>query len=92
MKFKRSGLVSKLVVLILLVFTAITLLNIRGKIQSAQSQLTELQMAVDQQRESNAALADDIAHSNNPETVLAVAKDRMGLVEEGEVIFYDTTN
>jgi cell division protein FtsB len=92
MKLKRSGILSKLVVLILLVFTAVTLLNIRSRLQAAEIQLSQYQEAVDQQRETNAALADDIANSGDPDTVLAVAKDKMGLVEEGEVIFYDTTN
>lgn len=92
MKFRQSGFLSKIVVLILLVFTAITLLNVRGRIQSAQSELKRYQTAVDEQRETNAALADDIANSSDPDTVLAVAKDKLGLMEEGEVIFYDTTN
>ena len=92
MKLKRSGVISKLVVLILLVFTAVTLLNIRSRLQAAEIQLSQYQEAVDQQRETNAALADDIANSGDSDTVLAVAKDKMGLVEEGEVIFYDTTN
>ena len=62
MKFKRSSFLAKVVVLVLLVFTAITLLQ------------------------------DNIENSNDPDTVLAVAKDKLGLLESGEVIFYDTTN
>ncbi len=92
MKFKQSSFLSKIVVLILLVFVAITLLNVRGEIQTAQEELEQYQAAVDQQREVNAALEEDIANSTDPDTVLEVAKDKMGLVESGEVIFYDTTN
>lgn len=92
MEFKRSGFLSKVVVLILLAFAAVTLLNLSSRIQSAQSQLESYQIAVDRQRESNAALAEDIAHSSDEDTILAVAKEKLGLVEEGEVIFYDTTN
>ena len=33
-----------------------------------------------------------MANSSDPDTVLDVAKDKMGLLEPGEVIFYDTTN
>ena len=39
-----------------------------------------------------ASLAADIANRNDPDTVLAIAKERMRLVESGEIIFYDTTN
>ncbi|MBQ3089406.1 MAG: septum formation initiator family protein [Oscillospiraceae bacterium] len=71
---------------------AITLLNIQSQIQEAEEQLEVYQAAVDEQRETNAALEDNIANSSDPDTLLDVAKDKLGLVEPGEVIFYDTTN
>ena len=46
----------------------------------------------DEQTATNASLAADIANRNDPDTVLAIAKERMRLVESGEIIFYDTTN
>lgn len=92
MKFKQSGFLSKIVVLILLIFVAITLLNVRGQVKAAEEDLQTYQAAVDEQREINAALSDNIANSSDPETVLDVAKDKMGLLESGEVVFYDTTN
>lgn len=92
MKFKQSGFLSKIVVLMLLVFVAITLLDVRGQIQDAETQLETYRAAVDEQQEVNAALKENIANSDDPETVLDVAKDKMGLLETGEVIFYDTTN
>ena len=92
MKFKRSGFLSKVVVLMLLVFVAVTLLNVQGRIQDAQQQLETYQAAVDEQQEVNAALEESIANSSDPDTILDVAKDKMGLLESGEVIFYDTTN
>ena len=51
-----------------------------------------LQTQVDEQTATNASLAADIANRNDPDTVLAIAKERMRLVESGEIIFYDTTN
>ena len=92
MKFKQSSFLSKVVVLILLVFVAITLLNVRGEVKDAQQQLEVYQAAVDEQQQVNAALEENIANSSDPDTVLDVAKDKMGLLEPGEVIFYETTN
>ncbi|MCC8129057.1 MAG: septum formation initiator family protein [Clostridiales bacterium] len=92
MKLKRSSFLSKLVVLILLVSVAVTLLTVRGQIQTAQTTLETYQAAVDEQKETNAALEGVIANSDDPDTVLEVAKDKMGLLEDGEVVFYDTTN
>lgn len=92
MKFKRAGIITKIVVLILLIYIAITLLSVRAKIQDASAAYQALQAQVDEQTAANAALASDIANKDDPDTILAIAKERMGLLESGEIIFYDTTN
>lgn len=92
LKFKRAGLITKVVILILLVYIAILLLSVRTQIQTAREDLQILQAQVDEQRAENAALSADLANKDDPETILAIAKERMHLVESGEIIFYDTTN
>ncbi len=92
MKFKRAGTITKFVLLILGVYMAILLLSVRTQIRSAEADLRALQTQVDEQTAANASLAADIANRNDPDTVLAIAKERMRLVESGEIIFYDTTN
>ena len=92
MKFKRAGTITKFVLLILGVYMAILLLSVRTQIRSAEADLRALQTQVDVQTAANASLAADIANRNDPDTVLAIAKERMRLVESGEIIFYDTTN
>ncbi len=89
-RFTRAGVITKLVVLSLLIVVAISLLNLRGTIQSATAARDALQAKVDEQTQINAALADDIKNSDDPDRVLAVAKERMGLVEDDEVVFYDS--
>jgi cell division protein FtsB len=44
------------------------------------------------QNAKNAALEEHIRNSDDKGTVLEIAKEKLGLVEEGEVVFYDTTN
>ena len=92
LKFKRAGTITKFVLLILGVYMAILLLSVRTQIRSAEADLRALQTQVDEQTAANASLAADIAILNDPDTVLAIAKERMRLVESGEIIFYDTTN
>ena len=92
LKFKRSGTITKFVLLILGVYMAILLLSVRTQIRNAEADLRALQTQVDEQTAANASLAADIANRNDPDTVLAIAKERMRLVESGEIIFYDTTN
>lgn len=92
LKFKRVGTITKFVLLILGVYMAILLMSVRTQIRSAEADLRALQTQVDEQTAANASLAADIANRNDPDTVLAIAKERMRLVESGEIIFYDTTN
>lgn len=92
LKFKRVGTITKFVLLILGVYMAILLLSVRTQIHNAEADLRALQTQVDEQTATNASLAADIANRNDPDTVLAIAKERMRLVESGEIIFYDTTN
>ena len=92
LKFKRSGTITKFVLLILGVYMAILLLSVRTQIRNAEADPRALQTQVDEQTATNASLAADIANRNDPDTVLAIAKERMRLVESGEIIFYDTTN
>ena len=89
---KRASLLTKVVVLVLLIVVSISLLDLRGRLSSAESARDALQLLVDEQIQHNAALQDDIEHSDDPDVILEVAKEKLGLVNEEEVIFYDTTN
>ena len=91
MTFKRAGFLTKLVVLALLIYMAITLLDLRGKIQGVQAQRDELAHQVVSQQLENQKLADAIANSDNPEMLERVARDR-GYVEKGETLFVDVAN
>jgi len=91
-KTKRASFLTKTVILALLIVVSISLLNLRGRLASAEAARDALQAQVDEQTQYNAALQDDIDHSDDPDVVLEVAKERLGLVSNDEVIFYDTTN
>jgi cell division protein DivIC len=78
--------------LILIVYLAITLLNLRTRIQTATEDYNAIQTQVVTQGAKNAAVEEHIRNRDDEETVLEIAKEKLGLVEEGEVVFYDTTN
>lgn len=92
MKFKRAGFSTKLIVLILLVYMAISLLTLRDQIASVQVQESQLTAQVAELRQKNASLESDIANSENPELLEKIARERIGLVLPGEKIFVDISN
>lgn len=91
MTFKRAGFLTKIVVLILLIYMALSLIEIRGKIQSVQLQRDALARQVTDQRLENQKLADAIANSDDPEMQEQVARDR-GYVQKDETLFVDVAN
>ena len=66
-------------------------LSTQAKLTEARSARDELARQVEEQREANAALADDIAHSGDPEYLADIARSRLGLLEPDEIEFVDSS-
>lgn len=91
MRFKRAGILTKLVVLVLLIYMATSLMDLRGKIQSVEEQREVLQQQVTNQQLKNQELEDAIANSDDPEMMERVARDK-GFVKQGEELYIDVAN
>ena len=91
MRFKRAGFLTKIVVLALLIYMVTSLLDLRGQIQSVQDERDGLAQQVTAQQLENQKLADAIAHSDDPEMLEQVARDK-GFVKEGEDLFVAVAN
>ena len=90
MRIKRASLLTKVVILVLLVAAATALLQLRGRISAAEADLLQAQEQVAAQKQVNADLADAVEHSDDPERQSDIARDKLGLVEPGEYVFYFT--
>lgn len=88
MRVKRAGLLTKILILALLIVVAISLLELNSRVDQAQAQKEDLARQVAAQTQTNADLADAIEHSDDPDRIADVARDRLGLVAPGEIIFY----
>ena len=91
MRFKQAGFLTKIVVLALLIYMTTSLLDLRGQIQATQSQRDTLAQQVADQRPENQELADAIEHSDDPEMLERVAREK-GYVKQNEVLFFDVAN
>ena len=47
---------------------------------------------MEQGQEENNSLKDALSHADDPDYILGLARDRLGLVEDGERIFRDVNN
>lgn len=92
MKFKRAGMLTKILIIALLIISVTAFLDLRSQAQELSRQQAALELQVNRQKQENQALSDAIAQSDDPESVRSVARDRLGLVAPGEIIFYDNGN
>ena len=91
MKLKQAGFLTKIVVLALMIYMAISLLDMRSQIQETRALKETLERQVSSQRVENQRLADAVEHSDDPAVMEQVAREK-GFVKQGEVLYIDVAN
>ena len=91
MRFKRAGFLTKIVVLVLLIYMATSLLDLRGQIQAVEGEREQLQRQVADYQLKNQELGDAIEHKDDPEVLEQVAREK-GFVEQDAVLYIDVAN
>ena len=91
MKLKRAGIGTKFVILVLLVASVTALLSHHGRLAQVKLERDTLSQEVQDQEENNAALADDIENCDDPDRIAAIAREKLGLVGQDEIVFIDTS-
>lgn len=88
-KFKRSSLLVKLIIAILVVFSMVTMITVQRQLSAKQREHEQLQAELAETQQESAELREDIGKLETEDGVMAVAREKLGLVSEGEVTFYD---
>ena len=81
MRFKRASFLTKIVVLVLLIYLATSLLDLRGQIQSLQGELEGKEQQVADLRQENEEKSYAIENSDNPEVIEEVARENYRQLE-----------
>lgn len=91
MHFKRAGMITKIVVIVLMIYMTTSLLDLRTQIESAQDQRELLAAQVAAQKLDNQQLAEAIENSDDPDMLESVAREK-GYVKPGETLYVDVAN
>ena len=91
MRFKRASFLTKIVVLVLLIYLATSLLDLRGQIQNLQGQLDGKEQQVADLRQENEEKSYAIENSDDPEVIEEVARDK-GYQDKDAVLYIDVAN
>ena len=86
-KFRRSSLALKAVVLVMLIFSIATLLLLRSEILNARTQADALKNQAAVLEAENSELDERLENQGSVDGYLEVAKEELGLVDPDTVIF-----
>ena len=89
MKLVKSSLLVKLVILILVVYETVTLVSLRKQITEKNEQEAILNSSIAATQQENNRIQDSIDALGTDAGVEAVARDKLGMVDEGDIVFYD---
>ena len=89
MKLVKSSLLVKLVILILVVYSTVTLVSLRKQITEKNEQEAILNSSIAATQQENNRIQDSIDALGTDAGVEAVARDKLGMVDEGDIVFYD---
>ncbi len=89
---RRGNTAVLLVIAALVVFLGIELIRVNTRLSEARQQETALNRQLQQQTQENAALESDLARKDDEDFIKDLARDQLGLAEEGERIFYDVND
>lgn len=83
--------ITKLVLLIAAVYCVVTLVDLQGQIAEAEERRAQLSQELEAAELENLRLEDELARRDQA-SVEDIARSQLGLVSEGEILFYDSGN
>ena len=89
MKFKRSSLMTKIIIVLPAIAAAATLVSLQAQLRERQATAAELEQQVAAASQENRRMEAAIDAVDTDEGVRAIAREKLGMVESGEIIFYD---
>lgn len=92
MKFKKSSLLTKLIVLIVVVYATVTLVSLRTQISAKRNEGAVLTQSIAAIAQENQRLQNAIDTMDTDEGVEGIGRQKLGLVSPGEIVFHDVGN
>ena len=91
-KKKRRAPITVVVLVVLVAVVSVELLRVYGQLGSAKTQRDTMGQQLEEQKKENSDLESDLGKANDKEFIKGLAKDQLGLAEDGERIFYDVNH
>ena len=92
MTTRRASLLCKLLILALVVYGLYTLVTLRAQLSDKKTQAAALTAAIATAQQENQRIREDIDAVSTDEGVEDAARNKLGMVAAGEIVFQDVGN
>ena len=92
MRFKRSSLLTKILILVMVVYATVTLVSLQNQVEIREAEAARLEAEIEAARQESLRLEQAIETLDTDEGVEAVTRQKLGLVSKGEIVYYDVGN
>ena len=75
-----------------MVYATVTLVSLRRQITEKQAEAAQLTSSITSAEQENSRLTDAIENIDTDAGVEAVAREKLGMVAEGEIVFQDVSD
>ena len=89
---KKKKRRAPITLVVLVAVVSVELLRVHGQLDSAKAQRDTMGQQLEEQKKENSDLESDLGKANDKEFIKGLAKDQLGLAEDGERIFYDVNH
>ena len=91
MRLCKSSLITKLVILTVMLYAIVTIVTLQPKINALKAEKEALSEEVSGLQQSNLELHEDLAKLGTDASVTKIARERLNLVSDREVIYIDSS-
>ena len=92
MRLCKSSLITKFVILAVMLYAIVTIVTLQPKINDLKEEQAALEGDVAAMQQSNLELREDIDALGTDASVFKIARERLNLVSDGEIIYIDSSS
>lgn len=88
-KKRRSGVITKIIIAVLIVYMAVSLVTLCGRISRAKSAKEDISRQIADVTAENAEMDYAIKNKDEADVKESIARDKLGMVDPDEQIYYN---
>ena len=89
MRLKKTSLLTKFLLLVVAIYAITTLVNLQDRVSAANAEVAVLEQQVLYAEQEKTLMEESLRELGSDKSVMKIARARLGMVEAGEIVFYD---